>query len=366
MTQISRARISSLGAILLVGMVALSGCGTPAVSTGKDADAGTSASAAPAEYAPAAEGKTTYPLTLESPWGSTELAERPVRIAAVTPSQDDAEILAALGVTPVIASEWTTDVWVEDALPKPIPARFTSGDTQFPVEQIAKADPDLIVVLGADASEAYEKLSSIAPVLSTAVTSGSEQTVANDWETNVLRVGEVLDRQDAAQKVLDDEDAFFEKFRADHAGIEGQTAAYLVYYGEEGGLQYHSSVDGPATTVLENMGFTPNPGAADFTYRQEISEELLSSIEADVIVFSDNSDGDYATITEQPLFQKLPAVQNDKLILIDNRATEGVFVIDGVETAGNLPWALARSGPLSGTWAAEQLAPALSAILSQQ
>lgn len=362
MTQITPARTTALGALVLAGVVVLSGCAANTAS----ADASDTDTSAATEFVPAGEGTTTYPLTLDSPWGSTELTERPVRIAAVTPSQDDVEILAAIGVTPVLANEWSTDAWVENALTTPIPARYTTGDSTFPVEQIAKADPDLIIVLGADVSDAYEKLSAIAPVLSTSSGTGGEATVANDWETNVLRVGEALDLQDAAQHALDDEDAFFEDFRAEHAEIDGLTAAYLVYYGEEGGLQYHSSPDGPATTTLENMGFSPNPTASDFSYRQEISEELISSIDADVIVFSDNSDGNYATITEQPLFQKLPAVENGRLILIDNRATDGTFVIDGVEGTGNLPWALARSGPLSGTWAASQLAPALASALASE
>jgi iron complex transport system substrate-binding protein len=363
MTSISRARAGAFGALLLAGIVALTACGAGTEeeppAAGHGSDAGTSS------LLPAAEGRTAYPLTLDTPWGSTELEERPERVAAVTPSQDDAEILAALGVTPIIASEWATDVWLEEALPQPVPERFTTGDTQFPVEQIAAADPDLIVVLGADLSDDYAKLSAIAPVLGTAEQGGSEQSVANDWATSILRVGEVLDLQGAAQRVLDDEEEFFAGFREEHPEIQGLTATYVVYYGEEGGLQYHSSAGSPAASVLERMGFAPNPNAGELSYRQEVSEELLSAIDADVILFSDNSDGAYATITEQPLFQSLQAVQDDHLVLIDNRAAENAFVIDDVEYEGNLPWALARSGPLSGTWAVDQLAPALAAAVQR-
>jgi hypothetical protein len=41
-------------------------------------------------------------------------------------------------------------------------------------------------------------------------------------------------------------------------------------------------------------------------------------------------------------------------------------VIDGTEYDGNPPWGLARSGPLSSPWAAEQLAPALADVLGAE
>lgn len=359
MTSIIRARAGAFSAVLLTGILALTACGgsAPAADSSPAEDGSSS-------LVPIAEGTTNYPLELKTPWGTTELEKRPERVAAVTPSQDDAEILAALGVTPIVASEWSTDVWLEDALPQEIPNRFTTGDSKFPVEQIAAADPDLIIVLGADLTDVYDKLSSVAPVLGTAEQGGSEQSVANDWEASVTRIGEVLDLQEAAKQVLADEKQFYADFRAENPEFSTLTASYLVYYGEEGGLQYHSSTGSPAESVFERMGFAANPNAGKFSYRQEVSEELLSAVDADVILFSDNSDGAHAKITEQPLFQNLRAVQDDRLILIDNRAEEGTFVIDDEEYDGNLPWALARSGPLSSTWAVQQMASALKAAVA--
>lgn len=373
MTHTSRTRrAAALSALALAGIVALSGCGADASApetTAAQNPSSPSSEAAPENSAPAeasglvpaAEGKTTYPLTLETPWGSTELTQRPERIAAVTPSQDDAEILAALGVTPVLANETTTDAFIAEALTQPIPNRFVRGDSPFPIEQIAKAEPDLIVVINTDLTDDYAKLSSVAPVLAITQAEGSEMKIANDWEANVTRIGEVLDLSVAAQAALDKEDAFFEAFRADNPDLAGKSVSYLVYYGDEGGLQFHSSVGSPAAGTFERMGLTTSPGAKDLEYRQEISQELLAAVDADIIVFSDNSNGTHATITEQPLFANLEAVKNDRLILIENRSEEGTFVIDGETYEGNLPWALARSGPLSAPWAAAKLAPALIA-----
>lgn len=372
MTMTSRTRLSALGAFALAGLLTLSACSggdttaTTPPATGSTQATSSDLPAAQAEttsLVPPAEGAVTYPMTLETPWGSTELTKRPERIAAVTPSQDDAEILAALGVTPVIASEYATDVWLTEALAQPIPERFTPGDSKFPAEQIAKAAPDLIIVLNTDLTDDYAKLSAVAPVLAVNQEAGSEASIANDWKFNIVRIGEVLDLQDAAQRVLDEEEEFYADFRADNPDLAGLTASYVVYYGDNGGLQFHSAKASPSESVFERMGLAANPNAEQFTYRQEVSQELFSTIDADVIVFSDNSDGNYADVTEQPLFKNLKAVQDGHLILIDNRAAEGTFVIDGITYEGNLPWALARSGPLSGTWAAGKLAPALEASL---
>ncbi|MGW8483627.1 ABC transporter substrate-binding protein [Microbacterium sp. NPDC055903] len=355
-----RARAGALGALALVGALALTACSSEAPAAAEpDADA------AAESYLPAAEGTTAYPLELDSPWGSTTLEERPERIAAITPSQDDVEALAAIGVTPVLANEYSTDVWTARALTQEIPERYSTGDTDFPVEQIAAADPDLIIVLGADVSADYEKLAAIAPVLSTSESNAGEASVANDWETSLTAIGEALDLQAAAEEALATEEQFFTDFRAEHPEFDGLTASYVVYYGAESGLQYHSTAGSPAGSTLEQMGFATNPNAAGLEYRAAVSNEMLSAIDADVIIFSDNSGGSYAEVTDSPLFQGLSAAQSDHVILIDNQATEGVFVIDGVEHEGNLPWGLARSGPLSATWAAEQLAPALSATLAE-
>ncbi|MFT3799106.1 ABC transporter substrate-binding protein [Microbacterium sp.] len=347
------------GALVLVAALGLSAC-TGSAETAQT----TSATGAAEESAllPAAEGHTTYPLTLQTPWGSTELTERPERIATITGSQDDAEIVVALGGTPALASEWTTDPFIEENLTQEIPLRFTPGDEEFPLETIAAAEPDLIIVLGTDLSEAYDKLAAIAPVLGATETGVSEASVAADWETNIRRIGEALDLQDAAQAALDTEEQFFADFREEHPELDGLTASYVVYYGQEDGLLYHSSADSPAAWVFEQMGFATNPLAAEFDYREAVSDELLSQIDADVIVLSDNSDGDSASLTDRALFQNLGAVQSGRLILIENLGTS--FIIDGVESQGNVSWALARSGPLSATWAASHLAPALQSVVA--
>lgn len=349
------------GAVLALTLI-LSGCaaqGRTSESPSTSDEAGDSASE---RRVPAAEGQTEYPMTLETPWGTSEITERPQRIAAITPSQDDLELLGALGVAPVIATDRPLNAWLEGRLPTEIETQYSTGDNQFPAEEIALAEPDLIIALGADLSADYDRLSSIAPVLATGEQSGAGQRVANDWGSNVRLVGEALDLQHTAEEVLDEEKASFEDFRTGYPEFQDLTVSYVVDYGEEVGLQFHSSEGSPAATTFERMGFAAsNPNADDLGYREVVSPEMLSAIDADVIIFSGQIGEDPAEIMEDPLFQKLSAVQNDQVVLIENR--DSSFVIDGEEHDGNLPWALARSGPLSSPWAAEKIAPAISTAL---
>lgn len=365
MFRTTRTRVTALGALALTSAIVLTGCSASTVDEDTTGDDVAGAADGPS-LLPAAEGSTTYPLDLESPWGSTTLEERPERIAAITPSQDDVEALVAIGVTPILVSEDETDVWVQRELDQDIEGRFSVTDGGFNVEQIAAVDPDLIVVLGADVSADYQKLAAIAPVLSTATSAEGESSVANDWATSVTALGEALDLRGAAEKALAAEEAFFSAFREEHPEFEGKTASYVVYYGAESGLQYHSTEDSPAGLTLSRMGFGVSDNAAELDYRAVVSNEMLSAIDADVIIFSDNSDGNSADLTESALFQGLSAVQNDALVLIENHSVDGYFAIDGTEHDGNLPWALARSGPLSSPWAAEQLAPALADVLGTE
>lgn len=346
---------TALSVVALVGTLGLSAC-----SDSSD-DAATTTSTG-SELLPAAEGNTAYPLELESPWGSTTLEERPVRIAAVTPSQIDVEMLAALGVTPHLANENADDVWVMDALPGAIVERYSSdADDKFPAEQIAAADPDLIIALESDLTESYDRLATIAPVL-TSENSSSGWT-ASDWRDNITRIGEAIDLSDAAAAVITEHEEWFAEFREQHPDIAGKTASYVVYYGTEDGLQYHSSADADLMGVFEQMGLVQGAGGVGVAYRQAISEELLSTIDADVIIFSDNSDGNSGAIIDTPLFQALDAAKQDHVLVLENQG--GTYVIDGTTYDGNLPWALARSGPLSSKFAASALAEPLELTLAK-
>ena len=229
-TVMTRGRL--VGGAALAAALLLSGCTGQAGASDSQSSSDDSADGGADLLMPEGEGQTEYPMTLETPWGSSEVTERPQRIAAITPSQDDLEILGALDVAPVISTDRDLNAWMEDQLPTTIEAQFTAGDDQFPAEEIALAEPDLIIALGVDLGDQYDRLSSIAPVLATEAQTGAGERVANDWESNMRTVGEALDLQDAAEAALDEEEASFEAFRTDYPEFEDRTVSYIVDYGE--------------------------------------------------------------------------------------------------------------------------------------
>lgn len=322
---------------------------------------------------PAGEGKTEYPLTLETNWGETTLEQRPERIAAVTMTGIDSELLASLGIAPVVANTNIEQLWITDALGDGAleDAEIYPPDPESPIpfETVAAAEPDLIVVAGNDLTDTFEQLSTIAPVLAPG-DPGDERQSIEPWQEYLTAIGEALDLQDAAQKVIDDTEAGYEEIRADHPEFEGLTPTFIVYYGGDFGTEYWSTPGSAPEEVLVNMGFEANPNAEKFAEDAHLSDELWGDVDADVILFSDNStlqggDGDESTadtVLEQPLFEKLDAVRNGHLLEIENHGDK--IVVDGTDYEGNVAWALARSGPLSGPFAARTFADPLKDLLS--
>lgn len=349
-------RAGVTGALLGLALV-LAGCGAEDRSPAPDAAADQSSES----LLPPAEGETSYPLTLTSPWGETVLDERPERIAAVVADGTDTELLAALGVTPVVAPD-TVDraIWTLDALPAEIETVYAfDPDKPFPLEKIAGAKPDLIIAIGGwDLSKEYDDLARVAPVL----TGETKAEFEAGWQEKLGIIGETIDLSGAAEQVISDHDAHFEQVRADHPEFEGRTATFAIYYGPEYGLTYYSGKGSDPQLFLESLGFAPNPIAAEFGKDEGVvSAENLGKLDADVLVLSDNSEGSIADITGQRLFKQLPAVEEGRLALLT--LTDEGFEYDGTEAEGNLAWALAGSGPLGERWAADQLVPILSGLL---
>lgn len=315
--------------------------------------------AAGSNLLPPAEGKTEYPLTLTTAWGETVLEERPERIVALTVTGGGGtEELVALGVTPVGATGIDEgESWTMEAVPGEIEEFFDTTDG-VPFEQVASSDPDLIVYMGPDLGESFERLASIAPVL------GSETAESQpDWlRSDMMSIGRALDLADAAQDALDVYDSFFERVRTENPEFADLTASYLINYGEEWGTFYSSAPGTNEAQLLLDLGFAPNPLAEQFAGEQTVSPELISQIDADVIVLSANFPDQLHLLTDDPLFQELGAVQNDRVAILEID-TEG-YGFDGEHYEGGISWATGHGGQILGKqWAAEQLIPILRSTL---
>lgn len=356
-----RSRITGLIGGALTALLLISGC-TAATDNAADAS-----SRDPDKNAlPAAEGTTTYPLTIETPYGTSILEERPQRIAAIVPNAIDTEMLLALGVTPVISSSMVKESAASSYL-KHYDAEnletfeFVMGGN-LPVEAIAASEPDLIVAVGwADGlgglsmSDYYERLSSIAPVLTSPDTK-SQMLVP--WKESIRILGEALDLSQAADAVVAEHEQYFATLRRENPSLTGLTATWAIFYGTGNGLQYLSRPGSAPESFLRELGFAENPRAVEFNTGSTVSVELLEHVDSDLLLLGRSaaaSQDEFETLTSSGLFRNLGAVSSGRWISLAPRTPDG----------GDVLWAITSGGPIGTAWAAERIVPLMSEKIQQ-
>ena len=310
-----------LAAVALVA-VALAGCASDELNSTDSSNAAESTDSAVtesvgADLLPEAEGETSYPLTLTSPWGETVLEERPERIAVLGGS-GDGEAALALGAT-IVTSPWEKDhewAWTQPYSEQFVDAPFADpwGETP-PLETLAAAKPDLILAhtyLGLE--DSYSQLSDIAPVLAPA----TEEEMT--WEDTILAVGEALDLHNAAQSEIDEVAQAIEESANEHPEYEGKTVSVLINRGAEAGIQFLNTKGSYTEYLLTELGFAPHPNVDELSVEERsiVSPENLSLVDADALVIGQH--GGMGTPEEaqewmegMPLFQNLSAVQEGRV-----------------------------------------------------
>lgn len=298
----ARAALAALvpAAVLLVGAA-----GVEAATVATTAPDGESS------LLPPAEGTTEYPLTLSTIYGETVLEERPERVAVIgfSPNFDALELLA---VTPVYAltpdldvndPEWVAGIEFVDTATRSDPINF---------EGIAATNPDVIIALNFVWEQGdYDRLASIAPVLEREEEVAGDQT---DWRADQRRIGEVLDLAAAADAVVDAADARIAAVVAENEAFVGKTVTVAMDYGEQWGINYYTVTGGTAEGILGELGFVPNPLAEQFVDDAVVSEERLTELDADILLFFYFEPEVQEQREAGELFQTIPAVADGRYV----------------------------------------------------
>lgn len=180
--------------------------------------------------------------TLAHQHGEATLSALPTAIVAAGPGDGDAVL--SLGVQPaaIVAPATGLPSWEKDLI---------TGDTQILTDadpaQIATVKPDLIIDTGNIDAAAYRNLSDIASTVTRAA-NANEWT----WQTQLKWIGRILDRNDQAQKLIDDAAAAQAKLREAHPVFDGKSIE-VVFVTDDG---VSAAVpQSPAAQYLQGLGF---------------------------------------------------------------------------------------------------------------
>jgi iron complex transport system substrate-binding protein len=296
---------AALAAALLLALP-LAACGSDdSAGDGSDGGSGESASG---ESSAAAEG--FEPVTIEHAFGSTEITEEPQRVVTWGWASGDAAI--ALGVTPVAmprnsygALESGLMPWQAEALEAAgaeTPQLLTEG-TEVPVEEVLRADPDLILANYSGLTEAeYDKLSQIADTVAY-----PDQPWATPWRDVISTVGQALGRTEEAEQLLSDIDAQVAEAAEAHPEFEGKTIAAVAI--DPAAFYVYRAAD-PRVQFLEDLGFelAPSVGELDTeetTFYYTISTEELDKLTSDVLLSYVADEARAAEIEADPTYQAM-------------------------------------------------------------
>ncbi|MGO2328370.1 iron-siderophore ABC transporter substrate-binding protein [Glutamicibacter arilaitensis] len=313
-------RILALTAALAAASLALASCASSAPSTKP-----------PPSAATAAQEDANFPASIKHFRGTTELAQRPLRVAALDPSYVDATIL--LGAELVAYTEYRKGT-------NPFPeylgdtSKFTDEAvnvgtiTEPDLEKLLAAEPDVIISADVRQGAMYDQLNKIAPTI-------FSESTGPTWKENVVLLGEALGKKEAAEQAVASYEA-----RAAAVGKEilektpETTYSLLRFAGEDTARLY--ATDSFIGEIMVDMNI-PRPKDAPDTTESifvPLSPEEILKADAEVIFQStwapEGAEGDASRAQEQkftsnPLWEKLEGevMQVDDSVFLSSVSLQG-------------------------------------------
>lgn len=340
MTVSSIDRRTLLTAIGVIGAgAALSAC-----STGP-------ADGAASNGAGASGPSSAFPVTIKHALGTTTITKAPTRIATV--AETDQDLLVSLGVLPVLvpATSWggnarkSTD-WFDaavKAMGKPFPQQYSAADN-IPVDEIAKATPDLILATNSGlTADEYAKLSKIAPTVAY-----PDDAWGTPWQTSLEMVGKAVGKTAEAAALKKSTEKAIADTKAKYPQMQGKSATWLYLDPtSSASFSVYLSLDN-RPRMLTEFGFaTPayvtalekaNPGK----FYADLSSEKAGTAEADIAVFYVTDAKQVDQIKANKLLGQIPALKTGAYVAA---ADNTISLTMGVPTTLSIPVAIEKFVP---------------------
>jgi iron complex transport system substrate-binding protein len=276
-------------------------------------------------------------------FGETKIPGPPKRVvSAGFTEQDD---LLAVGVVPIAVTDWFGAEpfgvwpWAQPKLGSAQPVVLSLNDG-IQVDQIASLKPDLIVAVNAGLDQdTYTKLSAIAPTIA----QSGPDAFFEPWKDQATTIGQAVMKADDMAALITAVDEKFVAIGKSNPQFTGRKVLLLA------GTFYQDSIRvteaGWRTEFLTNMGFTiPDTGGS------LIPRDKMASVldEADVLIWTTESDDEQAALLADPIVAKLRATTLKR----------------NVFTGKDLSGAIAFASTLSYPVVADQLPPLLTKALA--
>ena len=264
-----------------------------------------------------------FPVTVDTAFGPVTVADEPQRVVAL--GWGDAETALALGVQPVAASDWLD--FGGDGVGPWAAGRYDEApeliDTLEPsYEAIAALQPDLILdVRSSGDLDRHDTLAAIAPTIGIPEGAESYQT---DSRAQMEMIAAALGREDLGDQLLAEVEQAFADAAAQHPEWAGRTATVGSRTSDGWGAYVARGEDddlGSRVAFMAGLGFVQNPQIADLPvgssgFSVPVSEERLDLLDADVVIVSPIY-VEPGLITEDPLWQAVPAVADGRALVLD-------------------------------------------------
>lgn len=247
-------------------------------------------------------------------FGDTVIPATPQRV--VTLYQGATDSAMALGIRPVgVVDSWLEQPmyrYLRDALDG---VEHVGLETQPNLEKVAWLDPDLIVATRFRHERVRPLLEKIAPTVAT--------STVFDFKATLSLMAEATGREPRARALLRDWNERVADFRrkiADRLGDDWAQKAAVVRFKSDHVRLYST---GFAGSILDELGFEQPASVQDQGWGMKLtSKENIPVINADVIFVLMEPDDpaiiqNYRHWTAHPLWQRLDAVQNERVFEVD-------------------------------------------------
>lgn len=276
--------------LLVVGLVALTGCGAGAVDEGAGGEDGSG---------------QPQTRTIKHAMGTTKVTGRPDRVVVLDTGELDSAI--ALGVKPVGAVEAIPGTGFPSYLAEQAKGVEIVGSIEQPnLEKIASLRPDLILSSKLRHEAIYDQLAEIAPTVFT-------EEVGVTWKENFRLHAEALGRSEQASRLMRDYREQIAAFRQDMDDrLDETTVSVVRSVGSEVRIYMKASFIG---TILEDAGL-PRPKPQDKNVFSAIATpERIPDLEGEVMILAKYGD-DHQLLKQlmsNPLWSRLEVVKRDRV-----------------------------------------------------